>query len=210
MSTFVIIDRALVTTDSICLTMRLESSELGCGSLTSVGVDLDQAQYNHAGSEPQSPTVDETKKELYVLAIMDELTGTPIRMATEKDVSIDLSGFDVDSINRSLINCPTPSRTTSPLTPTGGAGYSGEGFHAFHRQKSLQALLANAKGGPACDHCGVKGMLLFRYVFYFVWSGLIGLLCGSKFAESPQWRKGPEDKPILCNACGTRYRYVCL
>lgn len=25
-------------------------------------------------------------------------------------------------------------------------------------------------------------------------------------ADSPQWRKGPEDKPVLCNACGTRYR----
>ena len=25
-------------------------------------------------------------------------------------------------------------------------------------------------------------------------------------SESPQWRRGPSDKPILCNACGTRYR----
>jgi hypothetical protein len=25
-------------------------------------------------------------------------------------------------------------------------------------------------------------------------------------AESPQWRRGPPAKPILCNACGTRYR----
>ena len=32
--------------------------------------------------------------------------------------------------------------------------------------------------GP-CDHCGVR--------------------------ESPQWRKGPPKKPMLCNACGTRY-----
>lgn len=34
-------------------------------------------------------------------------------------------------------------------------------------------------GGP-CDHCGV--------------------------CESPQWRRGPPEKPQLCNACGTRYR----
>lgn len=27
--------------------------------------------------------------------------------------------------------------------------------------------------------------------------------CGE--TESPQWRKGPHDKPHLCNACGTRY-----
>jgi GATA zinc finger len=25
-------------------------------------------------------------------------------------------------------------------------------------------------------------------------------------AESPQWRRGPASKPVLCNACGTRYR----
>mmetsp|Transcript_21263 Transcript_21263/g.68852 ORF Transcript_21263/g.68852 Transcript_21263/m.68852 type:complete len:255 (+) Transcript_21263:249-1013(+) len=34
-------------------------------------------------------------------------------------------------------------------------------------------------GGP-CDHCGAL--------------------------ESPQWRRGPASKPMLCNACGTRYR----
>lgn len=26
------------------------------------------------------------------------------------------------------------------------------------------------------------------------------------FTESPQWRRGPASKPVLCNACGTRYR----
>lgn len=25
-------------------------------------------------------------------------------------------------------------------------------------------------------------------------------------AESPQWRRGPAHKPMLCNACGTRFR----
>lgn len=34
-------------------------------------------------------------------------------------------------------------------------------------------------GGP-CDHCGA--------------------------VDSPQWRRGPATKPMLCNACGTRYR----
>mmetsp|Transcript_45352 Transcript_45352/g.84691 ORF Transcript_45352/g.84691 Transcript_45352/m.84691 type:complete len:222 (-) Transcript_45352:542-1207(-) len=34
-------------------------------------------------------------------------------------------------------------------------------------------------GGP-CDHCGA--------------------------VESPQWRRGPSAKPMLCNACGTRFR----
>eukprot|EP01023_Acetabularia_acetabulum_P004991 TRINITY_DN12072_c3_g1_i1.p1 TRINITY_DN12072_c3_g1~~TRINITY_DN12072_c3_g1_i1.p1 ORF type:complete len:250 (+),score=42.12 TRINITY_DN12072_c3_g1_i1:135-884(+) len=35
------------------------------------------------------------------------------------------------------------------------------------------------KGGP-CDQCAVT--------------------------ETPQWRRGPPEKPTLCNACGTRYR----
>eukprot|EP00884_Botryococcus_braunii_P002685 jgi/Botrbrau1/12417/Bobra.0229s0013.1 len=26
-----------------------------------------------------------------------------------------------------------------------------------------------------------------------------------KAADSPQWRKGPADQPVLCNACGTRW-----
>ncbi|KAK9818371.1 hypothetical protein WJX72_011528 [[Myrmecia] bisecta] len=28
--------------------------------------------------------------------------------------------------------------------------------------------------------------------------------CG--VADSPQWRRGPPNKPVLCNACGTRFR----
>jgi len=38
----------------------------------------------------------------------------------------------------------------------------------------------NSKSGGPCDHCGAL--------------------------ESPQWRRGPASKPMLCNACGTRYR----
>ena len=30
--------------------------------------------------------------------------------------------------------------------------------------------------------------------------------CVLAAADSPQWRKGPPSKPILCNACGTRFR----
>ncbi len=29
-------------------------------------------------------------------------------------------------------------------------------------------------------------------------------VCASP-ADSPQWRKGPRCKPVLCNACGTRF-----
>jgi len=42
-----------------------------------------------------------------------------------------------------------------------------------------QQPLVEKRTGP-CTHCGVD--------------------------ESPQWRKGPAGKPVLCNACGTRFR----
>lgn len=134
--------------------MNLESNEPGSGTLASkLGVDLDRAQYKNAGPESQSPTAGQVKRELYMLAIVDETTGTPIRVATEED----LSDFDVNLIDRSLTTSPTPSKKTSPLTPKSGIGYDGCGFGAFNRQKSLQELLANAKGGPRCHNCGVKG-----------------------------------------------------
>lgn len=44
----------------------------------------------------------------------------------------------------------------------------------------LASGAANSKSGGPCDHCGAL--------------------------ESPQWRRGPASKPMLCNACGTRYR----
>lgn len=50
------------------------------------------------------------------------------------------------------------------------------------KEPSFQELLAEThkQGGPVCTHCGAT--------------------------ESPQWRRGPPLKAILCNACGTRYR----
>eukprot|EP00887_Chlorella_sp_A99_P008209 scaffold12.g8209.t1 len=47
-------------------------------------------------------------------------------------------------------------------------------------QQLLQQQCARNGGHPMCLHCRVT--------------------------ESPQWRRGPPEKPILCNACGTRYR----
>ncbi|KAK7359074.1 hypothetical protein VNO77_01020 [Canavalia gladiata] len=41
------------------------------------------------------------------------------------------------------------------------------------------------KCGP-CLHCGIQ--------------------CKSSSYVTPLWRNGPEDKPVLCNACGSRYR----
>ena len=41
-------------------------------------------------------------------------------------------------------------------------------------------VMGHQKPGGPCDHCGAL--------------------------DSPQWRRGPSSKPMLCNACGTRFR----
>ena len=33
-----------------------------------------------------------------------------------------------------------------------------------------------------------------------------GFLMGNSGAGTPVWRNGPPDKPVLCNACGSRWR----
>jgi hypothetical protein len=68
-------------------------------------------------------------------------------------------------------------------TPGGGSGLPGGGGAQEQAQQQRRAPApkpaAEKRTGP-CTHCGVE--------------------------ESPQWRKGPPGKPVLCNACGTRYR----
>lgn len=49
----------------------------------------------------------------------------------------------------------------------------------FSANRRLASPHHQKPGGP-CDHCGAS--------------------------ESPQWRRGPNHKPVLCNACGTRFR----
>jgi len=51
-------------------------------------------------------------------------------------------------------------------------------YRSVHAYKT-QPQAYQKPGGP-CDHCGA--------------------------VDSPQWRRGPASKPMLCNACGTRYR----
>ena len=96
-----------------------------------------------------------------------------------------------------------PLRSASHLTSAAplddhGAATNADTLHGTHKPRQLRhqqqqrqqqkpratGNTKSARGtgerrlGP-CDHCGVT--------------------------ESPQWRKGPPKKPMLCNACGTRY-----
>ena len=56
----------------------------------------------------------------------------------------------------------------------------GSGMGAARSAGALSRRGEKRRRTDLCDHCGAT--------------------------ESPQWRPGPEEKPQLCNACGTRYR----
>jgi len=71
-------------------------------------------------------------------------------------------------------------RSAQPGRGAAHGGASAEAQSATPAAKPLfKPPFSHRNGGP-CDHCCVK--------------------------ESPQWRRGPAHKPVLCNACGTRYR----
>jgi hypothetical protein len=69
------------------------------------------------------------------------------------------------------------SEPRSGLHPTARAAHCGGGAAPPARARKPRARLVT-QGGP-CGHCAC--------------------------VESPCWRKGPPEKPILCNACGARF-----
>lgn len=71
-------------------------------------------------------------------------------------------------------------RKQSKVTP-GSSPTSPHMLEQVMNERKLSSSKAHGGVGsvPPCNHCGDM--------------------------ESPQWRKGPSDKPHLCNACGTRY-----
>ncbi|EMS65191.1 GATA transcription factor 26 [Triticum urartu] len=69
------------------------------------------------------------------------------------------------------------------------------------------------KEGP-CGHCGVTNLCFdsaccllderfsgTSFVLYFLL-----LMANAADTGTPLWRNGPPDKPVLCNACGSRWR----
>jgi len=77
---------------------------------------------------------------------------------------------------------PAAELTPALKSPCPGDGVTppaGDRWEAASSASRLNFLHHQKPGGP-CDHCGAS--------------------------ESPQWRRGPNHKPVLCNACGTRYR----
>lgn len=117
---------------------------------------LEHAKPSSLGTSLFSDSMDlDDAKQVYCLALVDEATGTALRVATEEDLAKLLEATEESSEEEEAVDKETP----------------------------FQELLASTreqKGTPTCMHCGVT--------------------------ESPQWRRGPSEKPVLCNACGTRFR----
>ncbi|CAL0311639.1 unnamed protein product [Lupinus luteus] len=75
------------------------------------------------------------------------------------------------------------------------------------------------KQGP-CYHCGVTSEFLFLqlYIYIYIYIYIIiitktivrdvlhNILDVFESISTPLWRNGPQEKPVLCNACGSRWR----
>lgn len=85
---------------------------------------------------------------------------------------------DAEEASRYLSEVAQDSFNYSWVPSTPAIHLQGHGNY-LPQPKPVIPLTTLRPGGP-CDHCGA--------------------------AESPQWRRGPPGKPVLCNACGTRWR----
>ena len=146
----------------------------------------------------------EGKRRRYCLVLVDEKTGKPQRPATEEEAaelqrtlaSLLQQGQEKQQqqqqVKQEKQQQQQQASGTSPhsLRPRREASQQ----HLREQREAEQEPLPahhhlsynrahwhhHQKPGGPCDHCGA--------------------------VESPQWRRGPTHKPVLCNACGTRFR----
>lgn len=123
-------------------------------------------------------------KRRYVLVRVadDDLVTKPLEghLATEEDTEQLAALLSEDDVSLS----PALSLEASSDAETEDSECSDAGMRTPNQlsrsvSQQQQPQQQQKPGGP-CDHCGAL--------------------------ESPQWRRGPPAKPMLCNACGTRYR----
>jgi hypothetical protein len=85
----------------------------------------------------------EQERELYMLAVIDEATGAPVRPATEDELNdlLPLQLLEPLTCKKTKVQTKV-AKSNEPIKTT-----------------SLQELLAAARNGagPMCDHCGATG-----------------------------------------------------
>eukprot|EP00192_Tetraselmis_astigmatica_P019016 CAMPEP_0117672156 /NCGR_PEP_ID=MMETSP0804-20121206/13744_1 /TAXON_ID=1074897 /ORGANISM="Tetraselmis astigmatica, Strain CCMP880" /LENGTH=255 /DNA_ID=CAMNT_0005480719 /DNA_START=146 /DNA_END=913 /DNA_ORIENTATION=- len=152
----------------------------------SSGEKLEEQDWKEGSAEDCLPAA---KRRRYMLVRLDDRTGTPLRPATPEEVqelaqSLLQPADEQQQARGEASTCSSPAGSwelrprSSPLPAPERMEEPLSGHHhlAYNRAGWQQQ---HKPGGP-CDHCGA--------------------------VESPQWRRGPVEKPVLCNACGTRYR----
>ena len=110
-------------------------------------LDLDLGTNSCASSKPSFFEQVEQVRQMYMLAVVDEVTGTPMRAATDEELN---------DIPMELVQpLPSPTLKTEPEL---------EELKEPTKQLSLQELLAAARNGkgPMCDHCGATGGSNYR------------------------------------------------
>ena len=105
-------------------------------------LDLDLGTKSYVGNKPSFFEQVEQVRQMYMLAVVDEATGTPMRPATEEELNA-IPGELVQPLPS-----PQPKAELKPEKPKEPT-----------KHMSLQELLAAARNGngPMCDHCGATG-----------------------------------------------------
>lgn len=106
------------------------------------GLDFDLAAKNLEKPSFFDQVEAEREREMYMLAVVDEATGAPVRPATEED----LHDFPLELV--APLGPQAPPQPTAPKPPL------------CVKNMSLSELLAAAteeQGHPVCNHCGAQG-----------------------------------------------------
>eukprot|EP01025_Chloroclados_australasicus_P023711 TRINITY_DN2397_c0_g1_i5.p1 TRINITY_DN2397_c0_g1~~TRINITY_DN2397_c0_g1_i5.p1 ORF type:complete len:454 (+),score=62.90 TRINITY_DN2397_c0_g1_i5:265-1626(+) len=163
-------------------------SEQSCASATATGVAAALSDDSPVAVPTLPATVDSgsAMTQQYVLVRLDN-NGNVLRPANEEDVQLLTQMFASDAPQplleelalKSAGQLPAATHAGASANPPSGTS-SGKSKGKGGASRGGSGTAGQRKPGGPCHHCGAT--------------------------ESPQWRRGPVTKPVLCNACGTRYR----
>ncbi|KAG1663970.1 hypothetical protein FOA52_001096 [Chlamydomonas sp. UWO 241] len=161
-------------------------------------------------------------EDLYCLAVMDEETGLPLRPATPEEVweverSFALPEFDFltqqqqqqQTSNQTPAAAPAPRARAAPARASHGRQPRGEAAAAAaaarHRTASPPAHTnGGERGSDGAEHSRDRSAA--SAPARRPEPRRCGPCDNCHATESPQWRQGPPQRPMLCNACGMRFR----
>ena len=112
--------------------------------------------------------VEQEQVELYRLAVVDEATGIPMRIATATDIA---EGFEFFT---SQLTSPKPNTMTKVSSDANVSTETAkEATKEDNRHMTLQELLATRCSGPECDHCGALGTFFYQCIVAYLYFMMI-------------------------------------